>query len=347
MPELRTSDFDYYLPPELIAQTPIEPRDQSRLMVVDRGECSIRHRRFYELPEILRPGDVLVMNSSRVIPARLYGRKIETRAKVELLLLRPLGNREWEALVKPGRRLSPGTRIEISSPGQPEIKTTAEVKAILADGVRIVAIADEALLPALGHVPLPPYIHTRLADANRYQTVYAREAGSAAAPTAGLHFTPELLAKLAARGIECLYTTLHIGLDTFRPVEVEDPAQHHIHREYGVVSAEVADSISRAKAEGRRIICVGTTPVRLLEYTALHSQQAIVAPFAGWVDLLILPGFQFRVADAMLTNFHLPRSTLVMLVSALAGAELIKKAYDEAIKERYRFYSFGDAMLIF
>jgi S-adenosylmethionine:tRNA ribosyltransferase-isomerase len=346
MPELRTSDFDYYLPPELIAQTPIEPRDQSRLMVVDRGESSIRHCRFYELPDLFRPGDLLVMNSSRVIPARLFGRKTETGAKVELLLLRPLGNREWEALVKPGRRLSPGTRIEITSPDQPDIKTNAEVKAILADGVRIVAIADEALLPALGQVPLPPYIHTRLADVNRYQTVYAREAGSAAAPTAGLHFTPELLARLAARGIECLYTTLHIGLDTFRPVEEEDPARHHIHREYGVVSTEVADSVSRAKAEGRRIICVGTTPVRLLEYAALHSQQAIIEPFAGWVDLLILPGFRFRVADAMLTNFHLPRSTLVMLVSALAGAELIKKAYDEAIKERYRFYSFGDAMLI-
>jgi S-adenosylmethionine:tRNA ribosyltransferase-isomerase len=343
---LKTSYFDYYLPPDLIAQTPIEPRDQSRLMVVDRSNSSIHHRRFYELTEILRPGDVLVMNNSRVIPARLYGRKTETGAKVELLLLRPLGNRKWEALVKPGRRLSPGTRIEIASPGQPDIKTTAEVKAILADGVRIVAIADEALLPALGQVPLPPYIHTHLADANRYQTVYAREAGSAAAPTAGLHFTPELLAKLAARGIECLYTTLHIGLDTFRPVEVDDPTQHHIHREYGVVSTEVADSISRAKAEGRRIICVGTTPVRLLEFTALHSQQAFIEPFAGWVDLLILPGFQFRIADAMLTNFHLPRSTLVMLVSALAGTELIKRAYDEAIKQRYRFYSFGDAMLI-
>jgi len=343
---MKTSDFDYDLPPEFIAQTPVEPRDSSRLLVLNRTDGAIVHRKFYEITDFLKSGDVLVMNNSRVIPARLFGRKADTGTAVEILLLRRAAlSATWEALVKPGKRLPVGSIVELNS-ADGKIQVSAEIKAILPEGIREVSFSDELLLPELGRIPLPPYIHTPLADPERYQTVYARDAGSAAAPTAGLHFTPRLLDELNDKGVECLYTTLHIGLDTFRPVQVEDPAQHHIHREYGFVTPEAASRISKAKTEGRRVVCVGTTSVRLLEYAAQKSANAVLDPLEGWVDLLILPGYRFRLADAMLTNFHLPRSTLIMLVSAFAGAELIKKAYAEAIKEKYRFYSFGDAMLI-
>ncbi len=339
---MKTSDFDYVLPQELIAQTPVEPRDSSRLMVLDRANGSIEHRSFKDISGFLKRGDVLVMNNSRVIPARLFGKKAGTNAAVEILLLRRSGSGDvWEALVKPGKKLPAGTLVNLE--GTRKEHVTAEIHAVLDDGIREVSFSDETLLPALGHIPLPPYIHAPLADSERYQTVYAREPGSAAAPTAGLHFTPRLLDELKRQGVECLETTLHIGLDTFRPVQTEDPSRHHIHREYGIVPAEVASSISRAKKEHRRVICVGTTSVRVLEYAALQSKENPLDPFSGWVDLLILPGYVFRVADAMITNFHLPKSTLLMLVSAFAGGELIKKAYAEAVAEKYRFYSFGDA----
>jgi S-adenosylmethionine:tRNA ribosyltransferase-isomerase len=342
---MKTSDFDYHLPQELIAQTPVEPRDSSRLLVLNRENGTIEHRCFKDVTRFLKSGDVLVMNNSRVIPARLFGKKAGTEAAVEILLLRHSGASDcWEALVKPGKKLPVGTRIYMEAPHGERV--TAEIKAILDEGVREVSFSNEALLPALGNIPLPPYIHAPLADSERYQTIYARDPGSAAAPTAGLHFTLQLLAELKQKGVECLETTLHIGLDTFRPVQVEDPSLHHIHREYGIVPADVAASISKAKMEKRRVFCVGTTSVRVLEYAAQRSRENPLDPFADWVDLLILPGYRFLIADAMITNFHLPKSTLLMLVSAFAGTELIKKAYAEAVKEKYRFYSFGDAMLI-
>ena len=337
---MKTSDFDYYLPPDLIAQTPLEPRDHARLLMINRASGDHEHRRFYEVAEMLMPGDVLVMNDSRVIPARLHGYKLYTGAKVEVLLLRRTGDGLWEAMVKPGKRLPVGTVIELS----PEVK--AEVCEVLPEGIRLLRFTNEELLPGLGEMPLPPYIHTPLGQPERYQTVYAREQGSAAAPTAGLHFTPELLQNIQNKGVEVAYLTLHIGLDTFRPVQVADPTQHPIHREYGYISPEVARRISQAKAEGRRIVCVGTTSVRVLEYAARLSQEAALDPFVGWVDLLILPGFKFRLTDALITNFHLPRSSLLMLVSAFAGTEFIRGAYIEAVRKEYRFYSFGDAMLI-
>lgn len=342
---MKTSDFDYYLPPELIAQTPIEPRDSSRLMVANRTDSSIQHKTFHDITHFLHHGDVLVMNNSRVIPARLFGKKSDTGAKVEILLLRRSAiNQNWEALVKPGKRLPVGSVIILDSDTAAPV--TAEITALLDDGIREVAFSDESRLGALGNIPLPPYIHTPLGDKERYQTVYANDPGSVAAPTAGLHFTTELLDELRSMEVETLETTLHIGLDTFRPVTVDDPTQHHIHREYGIITEHAAASISRAKLDGRRIICVGTTSVRILEYAAGKSTKAPLEPFAGWVDLLILPGYKFRISDVMQTNFHLPKSTLLMLVNAFAGADLIKHAYAEAVKQQYRFYSFGDAMLI-
>jgi S-adenosylmethionine:tRNA ribosyltransferase-isomerase len=343
---MKTSDFDYVLPPDLIAQTPLEPRDSSRLLVLNRRNAGISHHQFRDIADYLKSGDVLIMNNSRVIPARLFGKKAATGAAVEILLLRrsPL-NESWEALVKPGKRLPAGTIVNLESSDRLH-HITAEIKGVLDEGIREVGFSDESLLPLLGNIPLPPYIHAQLADSERYQTVYARERGSAAAPTAGLHFTPQLLDELKKKGVECMETTLHIGLDTFRPVQVEDPAEHHIHREYGIVSAEVAARVSKAKIEGRRIVCVGTTSVRVLEYAAQQSKVNPLDAFSGWVDLLILPGYNFLLTEAMITNFHLPRSTLLMLVSAFAGKEQIMKAYAEAVKEKYRFYSFGDAMLI-
>ncbi len=338
--QMKTSDFDYFLPPELIAQTPIEPRDQSRLLVVDRATGTMEHRRFYEIPDYLREGDVMVFNESRVIPARLKGRREGSGGKAEILLLRRREPGVWEALVKPGRRLHKGSVIEI----EPDVR--AEIIGEGDKGARTIRFSDEPGLLRAGEVPLPPYIHEPLADPERYQTVYARVAGSVAAPTAGLHFTPELLKKIESKGVQCLFTTLHVGLDTFRPITEDDPRQHTIYKEYGIVPGRAADEINRARREKRRIIGVGTTTVRLLEQAALGSPTGEVKSFEGWVELFILPGHRFRAVDAMVTNFHLPRSTLLMLVTAFGGKELIDKAYREAIAERYRFYSFGDAMLI-
>jgi S-adenosylmethionine:tRNA ribosyltransferase-isomerase len=337
---MKTSDFDYHLPPELIAQHPIEPRDASRLLVVDRRDGSLAHRRFKDLPSLLVPGDVLVFNDSRVIPARLKGIRPGSGGAVELLLLKRLGPGLWEALTKPAKRLRHGGTVDLGD------GITAEVVAAGDEGIRTVRFSDETKLFGLGEMPLPPYIHEPLADPERYQTVYARETGSAAAPTAGLHFTPVMLNGLERMGVRCVYTTLHVGLDTFRPVTADDPRDHVIHREYGVVSREAAEAVSDAREQGRRVICVGTTSVRLIEQAAALSKNRPVDPFDGWADLFILPGYRFRVPDALLTNFHLPKSSLLMLVSAFAEKDLVFAAYREAVKERYRFYSFGDAMLI-
>lgn len=333
---MRTSDFDYELPPELIAQTPIEPRDHSRLLVIDRADSSIAHRHFYDLPDLLRKGDVLVFNDSRVLPARLFGHRVGYEGKVEVLLLRRIEPSIWEVLVKPSRRIDTGTKIALDG-------LQCDVLERKEGAIRIVRFSDEEALEKAGKVPLPPYIHRHLDNPERYQTVYARVKGSAAAPTAGLHFTPELLRRLKDKGVELAFTTLHVGLDTFVPVRVDDPERHHIHREYCQLSKDVAGRLSQAKAQGRRIIGVGTTSVRVLEQA---SSDGEMRPFDGWADLFILPGYKFKTVDVMITNFHLPRTTLVMMVSAFASRELISKAYVEAIKESYRFYSFGDAMMI-
>lgn len=380
-----TADFEYNLPEDLIAQAPIEPRDHSRLMTIDRKTGIIEHHHFGDLPGFLKAGDLLVFNDSRVIPARLVGRKESGTARAEVLLLRRIEPGLWEALVKPGKRLKTGAVIRVanassgtdvpatsvSSTGVPacvsngvsgtgipaadggtgvpacgtrQSALAVEIVADKATGVKIVRLSDESLLPTLGIVPLPPYIHAPLADPDRYQTIYARVNGSVAAPTAGLHFTPGLLQTLEAKGVETACVTLHIGLDTFRPVPEEEAETHVIHKEYAEVPAETAERLNRAVSEGRRIVAVGTTSVRVLEGAA--SLGLPLKPFAGEIGLFILPGFRFLVVDAMITNFHLPRSTLLMLVSAFAGRELILRAYDEAIARRYRFYSFGDAMFI-
>jgi S-adenosylmethionine:tRNA ribosyltransferase-isomerase len=340
---MKTSDFDYQLHPELIAQTPLEPRDHSRLMVIRRGDDSIKHHHFFEITDYLSAGDVLVFNDSRVIPARLRGRKLDSGGRVELLLLHRLDEAVWEALVKPAKRVNIGTKVEISGN---KAKVLVEVIGVGENGTRVVSFSDEAPLAQLGVVPLPPYIKSPLADPERYQTVYSRVLGSAAAPTAGLHFTPDLLGKIRQKGVHMLFATLHVGLDTFRPVKEDDPLQHPIHKEYGKLSPEVATELSRAKIEGRRVICVGTTTVRLVEAAARGGDPTKIQPFEGWADLFILPGYQFRMVDGVITNFHLPRSTVLMLVCAFAGRDFIDRAYQEAVSQQYRFYSFGDAMLI-
>ena len=347
---MKTSDFDYSLPPKLIAQTPIEPRDRARLMVLDRSDSSLKHQRFFEIVDYLRAGDVLVFNDSRVIPARLSGKKVDSGGRLEILLLRQLSPNVWETLVRPGKRVKIGTRIEISnesvSGDRQDCRVTAEAIGAGEGGTRVIRFSDETLLPELGRIPLPPYIHVPLKDPERYQTVYADAAGSIAAPTAGLHFTTELIDRIRSKGVRCLFVTLHAGLDTFRPVRENDPLEHAIHREYGVISQEAAGELSQAKAEGRRIISVGTTTVRLLEAAAQASSPVDLQPFEDWVSLFIVPGYQFKTVDALITNFHLPRSTLLMLVTAFTGKDLITQAYQEAIAQQYRFYSFGDAMLI-
>jgi S-adenosylmethionine:tRNA ribosyltransferase-isomerase len=341
---MKVSDFDYHLPPELIAQTPLEPRDRSRLMVLNRADGSISHHHFFEIADYLQQGDTLVFNDSRVIPARLSGIKTDSSTRVELLLLRRLDNCIWETLARPGKKVTVGTEIKLTN------KLSETAKEVLAEviergenGIRVVRFSDETMLEELGQVPLPPYIHTPLSQPERYQTVYARIKGSVAAPTAGLHFTPGLLKKLQQKGIQFAFVTLHIGLDTFQPVRVEDPKQHPIHTEYGEVSPETAALLNQARKAGKRIIAVGTSTVRLIEATA---QSGTVQPLADQVNLFILPGYQFRITDAMITNFHLPKSTLLMLVSAFAGRDFIFKAYEQAMNLGYRFYSFGDAMLI-
>jgi len=347
---MRTSDFDYYLPQELIAQTPLEPRDHSRLMVLKRSDASLSHHKFFEVVDYLRNGDVLVFNDSRVIPARLSGRKADTGGRLEILLLRQLDSRVWEALVRPAKRTRVGSRLELAGDavsGKGQDGVIAEVVEVREGGVRVISFSDETLLEDLGSIPLPPYIHVPLRSPERYQTVYADAAGSVAAPTAGLHFTPQLIDRIRNKGVRCLFVTLHVGLDTFLPVRESSPLEHTIHREYGVLDQEAASQLSRARREGRRIICVGTTTVRLVEAAAQASSPLCMQPFQGWVGLFILPGYQFQVVDAMITNFHLPRSTLLMLLTAFAGKDVITRAYREAIAQRYRFYSFGDAMLIF
>jgi len=344
---VKTSDFDYQLPQELIAQTPMEPRDHSRLMVVSRADGSIQHRHFYDLPDYLREGDVLVFNDSRVIPARLYGRRIGTGGQVELLLLSRLSPGVWRALVRPGRRMREGAAFEIPG-GDGGAVMQGEILQVEPDGTRVVRLSGEENLHRVGVVPLPPYIHAPLQDAERYQTVYARVEGSVAAPTAGLHFTPELLERVRSIGAETAFVTLHVGWDSFRPVKTEDVSSHKMHSEHWELSQETASAVNRAKQEGRRVISVGTTAVRLLEQAALLHTDAdgLLAASSGWADIFITPGYRFRIVDALVTNFHLPRSTLLMLTSAFAGRELVLEAYRQAVELRYRFYSFGDATLI-
>ena len=346
---MRTSDFNYYLPQELIAQTPLEPRDHSRLMVLGRSDNSLNHRSFFEVVDYLRNGDVLVFNDSRVIPARLSGRKADTGGRLEILLLRQLDSRGWEALVRPAKRIRVGSRLELAGDaesGKGQDGVIAEVVEAREGGVRVISFSDQSLLEGLGRIPLPPYIRVPLRNPERYQTVYADAAGSVAAPTAGLHFTPQLIDRIRSKGVRCLFVTLHVGLDTFLPVRESNPLEHKIHREYGVLDQETASQLSQARREGRRIICVGTTTVRLVEAAAQASNPLSIQPFQGWVGLFILPGYWFQVVDALITNFHLPKSTLLMLVTAFTGKDAITRAYREAIAQRYRFYSFGDAMLI-
>jgi S-adenosylmethionine:tRNA ribosyltransferase-isomerase len=344
---LKTSDFDYHLPRKLIAQEPLKDRDQSRLLVLPQGGATIEHRRFYELSNYLQAGDVLVMNDSRVIPAQLFVRKDDGGGHLDILLLRRHDSGGWETLLRPAKRVKPGIRIKFGGEGEEDnTEITAEVLQTGDDGVCVIHFDDESLMGDIGQIALPPYIKTPLADPQRYQTVYASNDGSVATPTAGLHFTPRILSRLEDAGIRCVYVSLHIGLDTFRPVREEDPREHNIHKEYGLVKPKVAAELSHTRQEGRRIICVGTTTVRLLEHAAGLSRRQPVDPFAGWVDLFILPGHRFKAVDGLITNFHLPRSTLLMMVSAFVGLGPIKRAYKEAVREEYRFYSFGDAMMI-
>jgi S-adenosylmethionine:tRNA ribosyltransferase-isomerase len=350
--QVKTAEFDYELPSHFIAQTPIEPRDAARLMIVHREEGSLTHDRFHHLGEYLRAGDLLVCNDTRVIPARLFAQKIPTGGKVELLLTVKRDETLWEALIR-GRRVAVGGQVQIAAIGQGEPGTSlrAELGERLPSGGRLVRFEQpvEPFLERLGVVPLPPYIHRELEDPARYQTVYARKNGSAAAPTAGLHFTPELMEALEAQGIELVFLTLHIGVDTFLPIREEDAEKHHMHSEYCLVSAETASAVNRAKATARRVVASGTTVVRALETAAraaAGSGPATIVPYEGWTDLFIYPGYSFRAVDCLITNFHLPRSTLLLLVAAFCGKELLRKAYQEAMAKGYRFYSFGDAMLI-
>ena len=340
---MKTSDFYYDLPPELIAQTPLEQRDESRLLCLDKATGEWSHRHFYELPNLLRPGDCLILNNSRVLPARLLGQRLPGGGACELLLLQDKGDKAWECLVRPGKHLRQGARVSF---GNGEL--TAEIAEVLPDGNRLVRFDYEGIflevLERLGKMPLPPYIKEELQDQERYQTVYSKINGSAAAPTAGLHFTPELLEKIAAKGIGIGYVTLHVGLGTFRPVKEDEIEQHDMHSEYCTIPQETADLINRTKASGGRVICIGTTSCRTVESWA--GEDGSMTAAGGWTNIYIYPGYRFKVMDALVTNFHLPESTLIMLVSALAGREHTLAAYKEAVLERYRFFSFGDAMFI-
>ncbi|MBC8280551.1 MAG: tRNA preQ1(34) S-adenosylmethionine ribosyltransferase-isomerase QueA [Chloroflexi bacterium] len=389
---MRTDDFDYHLPPELIAQSPIEPRDSSRLMVLNRDSGEIEHQQFPDLLEYLRPGDVMVFNQSRVIPARLYGHRTDTGSKAEFLLLRRNADGTWQAMARPGRRLRPGVVVAIEEQKSPQPPFTkgglqyasgkdamednpppfdkagteggfsVEIIAAHDDGLKTVRLSSEEGIERFGHTPLPPYIKESLDDIERYQTVYSRQPGSVAAPTAGLHFTDDLLQKARDLGVETVFVTLHVGLDTFKPVDEDDPTEHKIHTEHYSIDSQAAESLNKAKAEGRRIIAVGTTSVRVLEQAALDLEQGGKTELTetdAEASLFILPGHTFRLVDAMVTNFHLPRSSLLMLVSAFvehgmgasgpstgSGRAVVMRAYEEAIAQRYRFYSFGDATLI-
>ena len=340
---MNVKDYDYDLPEELIAQDPLEDRSSSRLMVLDRQTGDVEHRHFTDIQEYLHPGDCLVINNTKVIPARLFGVKEDTQAKIEVLLLKRKENDIWETLVKPGKKAKPGTKLVFG-----DGLLTAEVVDVVEEGNRLIQFhydgIFEEILDQLGQMPLPPYITHQLKDKNRYQTVYAKYDGSAAAPTAGLHFTKELLQIVKDMGVDIAEVTLHVGLGTFRPVKVENVLDHHMHSEFYMVSQEAADKINRAKESGHRVIAVGTTSTRTLEAAA--DENGRLHETSGWTEIFIYPGYQFKVIDALITNFHLPQSKLVMLVSALAGREHVLHAYEIAVKERYRFFSFGDAMLI-
>ena len=340
---MKTKDFDYALPEELIAQTPIERRDASRLLCLDKVTGEFSHHHFYELPDFLKPGDCLILNNSRVLPARLLGKRLPGGGACEVLLLIDRGEQTWECIVRPGKHLRAGARMSF---GDGEL--TAEVTQVLEGGNRMVRFSYEGIflevLEHLGKMPLPPYIREELQDRERYQTVYSKVNGSAAAPTAGLHFTLELLGRIQEKGVKLGYVTLHVGLGTFRPVKEEDITDHDMHSEYCVIPQETADLINETKANGGRVICVGTTSCRTIESWA--KEDGHMEASAGWTDIFIYPGYRFKVMDALVTNFHLPQSTLIMLVSALAGREHVLAAYEEAVRERYRFFSFGDAMFI-
>ena len=339
---MKTSDFNFELPEELIAQTPLEKRDTSRLMTLNKMTGEIGHRHFYDLPEFLHPGDCLVLNNSRVLPARLIGHR-PTGGVCEVLLLVDKGDGVWECLVRPGRKLKPGAQVIFG-----EGKLTATVEGEAEDGKRLVRFHYQGIfleiLEELGKMPLPPYIKAELQDNERYQTVYSKVVGSAAAPTAGLHFTPELLKQIEDMGVKICYVTLHVGLGTFRPVKAEDILEHEMHSEFCQISQETADIINQTKKQGGRVICVGTTSCRTVESFA--AEDGTMTERSGWTNIFIYPGYKFKVLDALVTNFHLPESTLIMLVSALAGREQVLAAYEEAVREQYRFFSFGDAMLI-
>ncbi len=339
---MKTSDFDFQLPEELIAQTPLERRDASRLLTLDRESGAVGHHHFYDLPRFLRPGDCLVLNDSRVLPARLIGHR-PTGGACEVLLLVDKSGDLWECLVRPGRKLKPGAQV-IFGDGQ----LTATVEEELNDGKRTVRFHYQGIfleiLEQLGRMPLPPYIKAELQDQERYQTVYSKVVGSAAAPTAGLHFTPELLEQVREMGVKVCYVTLHVGLGTFRPVKAEEITDHEMHSEFCKISQETADIINETKRNGGRVICVGTTSCRTVESFA--AEDGTMSERSGWTSIFIYPGYKFKVLDALITNFHLPQSTLIMLVSALAGREHVLAAYEEAVREKYRFFSFGDAMFI-
>ena len=340
---MKTSDFYYDLPEELIAQDPLENRSDSRLMVLDKKTGVVSHHIFRDIVEYLQPGDCLVINDTKVIPARLIGSKEDTGAKIEVLLLKRKTGDVWETLVKPGRKAKPGTRIQFG-----DGLLVGEVMDIVDEGNRLIRFEFggifEEILDQLGQMPLPPYITHQLKDKDRYNTVYATHSGSAAAPTAGLHFTPELLRTIEEKGIDIARVTLHVGLGTFRPVKVDDVENHHMHSEFYMIDEVAAEKINRAKENGKRVICVGTTSCRTIESAA--DENGRLKPCSGWTEIFIYPGYRFKILDCLITNFHLPESTLIMLVSALAGQKHVLAAYEEAVKERYRFFSFGDAMFI-
>ena len=340
---MKTSDFYYDLPKELIAQDPLEDRSGSRLLVLDKETGEVRHRMFRDIIEYLKPGDCMVINDTKVIPARLIGSKADTDAKIEVLLLKRKENDIWETLVKPGKKARPGTRISFG-----DGLLIGEVIDVVEEGNRLIHFEYEGIfeeiLDRLGQMPLPPYITHQLKDKDRYNTVYAVHEGSAAAPTAGLHFTPGLLEEIEKKGIDIARITLHVGLGTFRPVKVDDVNNHHMHSEFYLIDEEAAEKINRAKDNGGRVICVGTTSCRTIESAA--DEDGHLKAGSGWTEIFIYPGYRFKVLDCLITNFHLPESTLIMLVSALAGRKPVLAAYEEAVRERYRFFSFGDAMLI-
>ena len=339
---MKTSDFFYDLPEELIAQTPVEPRNSSRLMILSRDSGAVEHKHFYNLPEFLKPGDCLVLNDTRVLPARMYGVREDTGAVVEFVLLRQHGNMLWECLAGPGKKAKEGYKFKFSD------KLSAVVTEVMPDGNRMIEFQCDGdfftVLDEVGQMPLPPYIKEKLKDKERYQTVYSKEAGSAAAPTAGLHFTKEMLEGIKKSGVNIAYVTLHVGLGTFRPVKVEDVTKHKMHTEHFYIPAEAADIINETKKNGGRVICVGTTSCRTVESCAARYGE--IRSCSGDTDIFIYPGFEFKCMDGLVTNFHLPESTLIMLVSAFAGYDNVMNAYNTAVKEKYRFFSFGDAMLI-